>query len=124
MIDKIKENWEKILLILKEEHEVSDVSYRTWLQPLTPYSFKGNKFTRIAVLNKVKKEMLNEEAAEMNKMIFASSNYIVKYHFAKPVKKVSNTSALFSEDRKTVTLHYPFSEYMENPEKLNLEVEF
>lgn len=33
MIDKIKENWEKILLILKEEHEVSDVSYRTWLQP-------------------------------------------------------------------------------------------
>ena len=42
MIDKIKENWEKILLILKEEHEVSDVSYRTWLQPLTPYSFKGN----------------------------------------------------------------------------------
>lgn len=23
MIDKIKENWEKILLILKEEHEVS-----------------------------------------------------------------------------------------------------
>lgn len=42
MIDKIKENWEKILLILKEEHEVSDVSYRTWLQPLTPYEFKGN----------------------------------------------------------------------------------
>uniref|UniRef100_UPI0026395ABB hypothetical protein n=1 Tax=Flavobacterium sp. TaxID=239 RepID=UPI0026395ABB len=88
------------------------------------YSFKGNKFTRIAILNKVKKETLNEEAAEMNKMIFASSNYIVKYHFAKPVKKVSNTSALFSEGRKTVTLQYPFSEYMEHPEKLNLEVEF
>ena len=47
MIDKIKENWEKILLILKEEHEVSDVSYRTWLQPLTPYSFKGNTVTII-----------------------------------------------------------------------------
>ena len=47
MIDKIKENWEKILLILKEEHEVSDVSYRTWLQPLTPYEFKGNTVTII-----------------------------------------------------------------------------
>ena len=47
MIDKIKENWEKILLILKEEHEVSDVSYRTWLQPLTPYAFKGNTVTII-----------------------------------------------------------------------------
>ena len=47
MIDKIKKNWEKILLILKEEHEVSDVSYRTWLQPLTPYEFKGNTVTII-----------------------------------------------------------------------------
>ena len=47
MIDKIKENGEKIILILKEEHEVSDVSYRTWLQPLTPYSFKGNTVTII-----------------------------------------------------------------------------
>ena len=52
MIDKIKENWEKILLILKEEHEVSDVSYRTWLQPLTPYSFKGNTVTIIVQKNK------------------------------------------------------------------------
>lgn len=88
------------------------------------YSFKGNKFTRIAVLNKEKKAALNEEAAEMNKMIFASSNYIVKYHFAKPVKKVSNAAALFSEDRKTITIQYPFSEYMDAPEKMNIEVEF
>ena len=44
MIDKIKENWEKIPLIFKEEHEVSDVSYRTWLQPLTPYAFKGTYY--------------------------------------------------------------------------------
>ena len=26
MIEKIKENWEKILLILKEEHEISNIS--------------------------------------------------------------------------------------------------
>jgi hypothetical protein len=88
------------------------------------YALQGNKFTRTAVLNTTKKLTQNEEAAEMNKMIFASSNYILKYHFAKPVKKVSNAAAIFSEDRKTITLQYPFSEYMENPEKLNLEVEF
>jgi hypothetical protein len=88
------------------------------------YALQGNKFTRTAVLNTTKKLTQNEEAAEMNKMIFASSNYILKYHFAKPVKKVSNAAAMFSEDRKTITLQYPFSEYMENPEKLNLEVEF
>lgn len=88
------------------------------------YSFKGNKFKRTATLNTSKKVVQNEEAAEMNKMIFASSNYIVKYHFAKPVKKVSNTAAMFSEDRKTITIQYPFSEYIDAPEKMNIEVEF
>ena len=29
MIDKIKENWEQILLTLKEEHEISNISYST-----------------------------------------------------------------------------------------------
>ena len=47
MIEKIKENWEKILLILKEEHEISNISYQTWLEPLSPYSFKGNTITII-----------------------------------------------------------------------------
>lgn len=43
MIDKIKENWEKILLILREEYgdQITDISYKTWLEPLKPYSFKG-----------------------------------------------------------------------------------
>ncbi len=40
MIEKIKENWDKILLTLKEEHEISNISYSTWLEPLKPHSFK------------------------------------------------------------------------------------
>ena len=47
MIDKIKQNWEKILLILKEEHDISNISYHTWLEPLTPHSFKSNTVTII-----------------------------------------------------------------------------
>ena len=35
MIEKIKENWDKILLTLKEEHEISNISYSTWLEPLS-----------------------------------------------------------------------------------------
>ena len=42
MIEKIKENWDKILLTLKEEHEISNISYSTWLEPLKPHSFKDN----------------------------------------------------------------------------------
>ncbi len=47
MIDKIKENWQKILLLLKEEHDISDISYHTWLEPLIPYSFENNTVTVI-----------------------------------------------------------------------------
>ena len=47
MIDKIKENWEQILLTLKEEHEISNISYSTWLEPLKPHSFKDNTVTII-----------------------------------------------------------------------------
>ena len=47
MIEKIKENWQKILLLLKEEHDISDISYHTWLEPLTPYSYENNTVTVI-----------------------------------------------------------------------------
>ena len=47
MIEKIKENWDKILLTLKEEHEITNISYSTWLEPLKPHSFKDNTVTII-----------------------------------------------------------------------------
>ena len=41
MIEKIKEKWDEILLHIKEEHELTDVSFKTWLLPTQPYSMKG-----------------------------------------------------------------------------------
>lgn len=37
MIAEIKEKWPIILETIKNEHEISDVSFKTWLLPLTPY---------------------------------------------------------------------------------------
>ena len=34
-MDNITEKWDEILLIIKEEHDLSSISFRTWLQPLT-----------------------------------------------------------------------------------------
>ena len=42
MIEKIREKWDEILLHIKEEHELTDVSFKTWLLPTQPYSMKGN----------------------------------------------------------------------------------
>lgn len=88
------------------------------------YSYDGKKFVRNAVVNKNKVKKVENDSAEAYKMIYESSKYIIKYHFPKRVKKVSNTTALFSEDRKTITIEYPFNEYMDNPDKLNFEVDF
>lgn len=43
MLEKIKEKWDQILLHIKEEHELTDVSFKTWLLPTQPYSVTGNK---------------------------------------------------------------------------------
>ncbi|MBP4138917.1 hypothetical protein [Flavobacterium geliluteum] len=89
------------------------------------YSYNGKKFTRKAVIDTQKKvEKPADSTADMSKMIFASSSYTLKYHFPKAVKKISHPNALFSEDRKIITIQYPFTEYMDTPDKLNLEVEF
>jgi len=88
------------------------------------YTYDGKKFTRKAIIDKQAVQKVKDSAADMSKMIFASSNYIIKYHFPKRIKKVSNPNALFSEDRKSITIQYPFTDYMENPDKLNFEVEF
>ncbi|KAF2331941.1 hypothetical protein [Flavobacterium daemonense] len=89
------------------------------------YTYDGKKFTRKATIDQQKlAEIKKDSAADMSKMMFASSNYIIKYHFPKKIKKVSNPNALFSEDRKSVTIQYSFTDYMENPDKLNFDVEF
>lgn len=89
------------------------------------YIYDGKKFTRKAIIDTQKEaEKAKDTGENMSKMIFASSNYILKYHFPKPIKKVSNSNALFSADRKTITIQYPFTDYMEKPDQLNLEVEF
>nr|WP_294785038.1 hypothetical protein [uncultured Flavobacterium sp.] len=90
------------------------------------YSYDGKKFTRKAIVDQQKKAAAKakDSAGDMSKMVFASSNYVVKYHFPKKIKKVSNPSALFSDDRKSITIQYTFTDYMENPDKLNFDVEF
>ncbi|MCC9073339.1 hypothetical protein LNQ49_17310 [Flavobacterium sp. F-65] len=88
------------------------------------FNYDGKKFNRKVILNPKETNKPVEDSLGMNKMIFASSTYVLKYNFPKKVKKVSNSNAVFSEDRKTVTIEYPFTEYMENPTKMALEVEF
>lgn len=45
--NKVVEKWDEILQIVKTEHDLSDVSFKTWLKPLTVYQVEGNIVTII-----------------------------------------------------------------------------
>ncbi len=42
MLEQLKNRWEEILLTLKEEYDVTEPSYNTWLLPLKPYAVDKN----------------------------------------------------------------------------------
>lgn len=42
-MELILKKWDKILKTVKEEHELTDVSYNTWLKPLSVYNVEGSK---------------------------------------------------------------------------------
>ena len=40
MIDKIKSNWENIITFLRDDCELSPVSFNTWIKPMIPTSIE------------------------------------------------------------------------------------
>ncbi len=86
------------------------------------YTYNGKVFKRIAKI--VDKETFKKATDSLGDMamMFGASMYKLNYHFPRPIKTVSNDKALFSSDRKSFTLEYSFTEYISNPEALNLEI--
>jgi hypothetical protein len=86
------------------------------------YSFKKGVFKRKATI--IDREVYQKAIDSIGEaeMMFASSNYILNYHFPKPIKSVSNENAMFSDDRKSLKLEVSYLDYLKDPELLNLEV--
>jgi chromosomal replication initiator protein len=42
-VEKVIEKWEEIINTVKKEHELSEVSFDTWIRPLEVYGVDGNK---------------------------------------------------------------------------------
>ncbi len=103
----------------------------------TKFFYDGKKFSKtLSKLEKkeeIEKQEVSKESEELSEelklkqsmdMFYAQSSFKVVYQFPKPVKKVSVENALYSQDRKTVTIEYPLKDYIETPEKASFEVEF
>ena len=103
----------------------------------TKFFFDGKKFTKTLSRLEKKTEEEKKEVAEESEalaeelklkqsmeMFYQQSSFKVVYQFPKAVKRVSAENALFSQDRKTITIEYPFKDYIETPDKASFEVEF
>lgn len=72
MIDKITDNWDHIINSLKEEFEISNVSFKTWIVPLKPCSLVNDTLSIytpddkfVSYLNKKYSEMLKVTIEEV-----------------------------------------------------------
>ncbi len=60
MFDKIKDNWDKIREYLKNEYDLSDVSYKTWILPLIPVRLDEDTNTLYIVFSDEEKSLMIE----------------------------------------------------------------
>ena len=68
-MEKVIEKWEEIINTVKKEHELSEVSFDTWIRPLEVYGIDGNKLYILV------------PSEQMGLMISSSSFRIRQTHF-------------------------------------------
>ena len=57
----IQEKWSDILNMIKIEHDVSDVSFNAWLEPLEVYKVEGNVVTIIVTNGSMALDYINKK---------------------------------------------------------------
>ena len=44
-MEELKQKWDLIIQTLKEDYDITDMSFRTWIKPIQVYSVVGDKIT-------------------------------------------------------------------------------
>lgn len=89
------------------------------------YTFDGSHFKRIVKITdsvELKKQQDKIVASKSRLKFKINESYILKYHFPRKIKSVSNSNAKTSEDKKSLELQFLLSDCLQNPEITNLEV--
>ncbi|MFV8440737.1 hypothetical protein [Flavobacterium sp. LB2P44] len=90
------------------------------------YVFDGNVFKRIVKItdaSELKKQQDKIEGYKTQGSKFKITQpYVLKYHFSRKIKTISNSNAKISEDRKSLELQFLIADCLVNPESINLEV--
>ena len=60
-MDVIREKWEEILYTVKVEHELSDISFKTWLRPLQVHSISDHVVTILVPSEQMGVDYINKK---------------------------------------------------------------
>lgn len=100
-MDTIKQNWKEILLKTKEEHDISDISFNTWLEPLSISKIENNTVTILVSpdhgqmgldhINRKYKLALKVAISE-----FAGSDFNIEFVLPKEKENISKNSVSHS----------------------------
>jgi hypothetical protein len=90
------------------------------------FTFDGSTFKRIVKITDAVELKKQQEEIERLKIRFSKfkvvQNFILKYHFPRKIKSVSNANAKISDDKKSLELQFLITDCLVNPESTNLEV--
>ncbi len=101
-MEKVIEKWNDILATVKQEHDISDISFDTWMRPLDVYAVEGNILYILApfepmALNYIQKKYylplkvaIGELIGEEYEIQFILPENAKNLNIKKPVKKVSS----------------------------------
>ncbi len=87
------------------------------------YLYKKNSFKRDAYIKDIAKHTSQIDSMKSAEAFMSAMKYTIKYTFPKPIKKASVKDAVYSEDRKTISITRGFIDYFKNPDILDIEIE-
>lgn len=87
------------------------------------YNYANNKFSRDAFIKNKESYKQQLDSLKNIESFIGNMDYTIIYSFPKPIKKASVPDAVFSADKKTVTITRSLSAYYKNPDTLDVEIE-
>ena len=97
MLEKLQEKWDDILNYMKEEHDISDVSFKTWLLPLKLYSLDNNKLY-IYIFNAWNKLNINNEKILTEDNKSAIANALNEHNEEDIINAIENFGVVYKSD--------------------------
>ncbi len=119
-MDGIKQKWEEILYTVKAEYDLSDISFKTWLQPLTVYKVEKTTVTILVPSEQLALEYIKKKFMSPLKVAITEktgTEYEIEFILPDQAKDMENQSASRAFQSHTSVLNA-------NIEKANLNPKY